>query len=105
MLDQLKPGQRIRCTITGTRLRRDQQLTLARLMRQDPDMRRTLKSAQIHRNRTLVVRSRGGRPWPVRRRCAKYALPMEGATWSLAYSPVLAADFRSVSDCLKIENA
>ena len=102
-INTLKTGQTIRCTITKTRLRRDEALTLARLMRQDTAMRRTLKSAQEHRQRTLIVRNRGGRPWPKRMPCAKYTLPHNGSSWTMVYSPILAADFRSVAHCLKID--
>ncbi len=105
MFDKFKPGQMIRCTVVKAARTDDDESTLARLMRQDPDMRRTLKSAQEYRLKTLVVRSRGKRPWAVRRPCAKYALPMQGATWTMPYTPLLAPDMRAVAQFLKVEAA
>ena len=106
MIDQLKPGQTIRCTVIKQGRTPDDESTLARLMRQDPAMRRTLKNAQIFRDRHVtVIRSRGGRPWAVRRPVAKYAIPSLGATWTMKWTPLLVGEFKAVSQYLKIERA
>jgi hypothetical protein len=72
-------------------------------MRLDPENARALRDSQEHRKRTLVVRSRGKRPWPVRQKAAKVAVPREGATWRMKFFPQLRGDLESVSDVLTIK--
>lgn len=97
-------GQMIECTLKralpgdGRRYK-----TVQRLMRLDPDNVRSLKKAQEHRDRTLHVRTRGGRPWPVRRKAAKVAVPREGATWRMQFFPHLENDIASVEHLLDIK--
>ena len=105
MFEKIKPGQTVKCTVVKEPKREDARQTLARLMRQDPDVRRQLKKAQEHRMRTLVVRSRGKRPWEVRRKAARYAIPHEGATWTMIYIPHVRPDFESVAEFVKVETA
>jgi hypothetical protein len=105
MLDAIDPGQTIRCTIVQEPTLTDDRQTVARLMRRDADIKRRLKAAQEHRMRTLHVRSRGKRPWAVRRKSARHALPKLGASWTMKYIPHLAPDFRSVERYLKVEPA
>lgn len=105
MSNAFKPGQSVRCTITKHVRVPSAQQTILRLMRLDPDIKRALVKAQEHRLRTLVVRGRGGRPWPTRRRSSKIARADMGATWTMPYTPLLAKDIASVADCLKIEAA
>ena len=103
MIDSLKPGQQIRCTIAKDVRNDDARSTVSRLMRFDPDIKRKLKGAQEHRMKTLVVRSRGKRPWPVRRKSARYAMPVAGASWTMTFFPHIAPDFRAVASYLTIE--
>ncbi|MEO1128381.1 MAG: hypothetical protein AAFX05_01590 [Planctomycetota bacterium] len=105
MLDSFSPGQTIKCTVVKEPRVQDAIQTVARLMRNDPDIKRRLKAAQDHRRKTLVVRSRGKRPWAVRQRSARYALPKAGATWTMPYVPHLASDFKAVSNYIKVESA
>ena len=105
MFEKIKPGQTIKCTVVKEPKIEDARQTVARLMRQDPDIRRTLKKAQEYRMRTLVVRSRGKRAWEVRRSAARHAIPHEGATWTMAYIPQVRRDFESVSDFVSVEPA
>lgn len=105
MLDGITPGDTIRCTVVKEPKRDDSRQTVSRLMRFDPDIKRTLKAAQEHRMKTLWVRSRGKRPWAVRRKAAQHAIPAEGAAWTMTYFPHIAPDFRSVSDFVKVEKA
>ncbi len=106
MLDSIKAGQHVECT-----LKRDLNpdtanfKTVQRLMRLDPDNRKALRKAQEHRARTLVVRSRGKRPWPVRQRAAKVAVPREGATWKLVYVPQLHDDMKAVANVVDYKTA
>lgn len=104
-LDNIKPGQRITLTVTGAPRRQDECQTIARLMRQDPEIRRRLKGAQEHRMRNVVVRSRGKRPWVVREKASRYARAEKGASWSMIYIPQVAADLRSVSKFLDVKPA
>lgn len=105
MLDAIKPGQMIKCTVTKEPKREDLKQTISRLMRNDDDVKRRLKGAQEHRMKTLIVRSRGKRPWAVRQKSARYALPVEGATWTMKYFPHAAGDFRAVEPFVKVESA
>ena len=105
MLDNIAAGDTIRCTVVQEPRREDARQTVARLMRFDPDIKRTLKAAQTHRMNTLWVRSRGRRPWAVRRKAAQHAIPSQGATWTMSYFPHVAPDFRSVEQFVKVEKA
>lgn len=105
MLENIKPGQNIKCTVVKEPRREDARQTVARLMRLDLDIRRRLKKAQEHRRKTLVVRSRGKRPWAVRRACAQHAIPHKGATWTMAYVPHVVPEFKAVSEFVKVEPA
>ncbi len=100
-----KPGQRVRVTVKAVPQREDARQTIARLMRQDPAVRRTLKGAQEHRGRTLVIRSRGGRPWATRKRVASLSRIEPGAAWSMLFLPQIARDVASVSAFLDIKPA
>lgn len=105
MLDNIKPGQNIRCTVIKEPRNENVRQTVSRLMRQDPDIRRQLKKAQEHRMRTLVVRSRGKRPWEVRRKASQHTIPRQGATWSMTYIPHVRPEFEAVADYVKVETA
>ena len=105
MFDKIKPGQTLKCTVVKEPKREDARQTVTRLMRQDPDIKRQLKKAQEHRMRTLVVRSRGKRPWEVRRKASKLAIPHEGATWTMTYVPHARPDFENVAEFVKVEAA
>ncbi len=102
-IDSFKPGQNLTVTVTAAPRREDDQQTIARLMRQDPAIKKRLKGAQKHRNDTLVVRSRGKRPWAVRRRVAKVARVEQGASWTMPWTPTLAGDLRAVEKFLDIK--
>jgi len=104
MLDSIKPGQTIRCTVLRTVKREDDAQTVVRLMRQDPDIRRRLKKAQNYRMKNLVIRSRGKRPWAVRQKATKAAIASEGASWTMTWIPQLANEFKAVSKYLKVES-
>lgn len=105
MLDSIKPGTQIRCTVVKEPKRQDDRQTVSRLMRQDIEIKRALKHAQDHRRRTLVVRSRGKRPWEVRRKAALHAIPKQGAEWTMTHVPHFIGDFNAVSTFVKVEKA
>jgi hypothetical protein len=103
MIDSLNPGQRIEITIVRQPRAESERKTIARLMRQDPTIKKSLRGAQRHRANTLVVRSRGRRPWAVRRPCARYANVSPGIKFTFVYTPQLANDLKSVSKHLEIK--
>ncbi len=104
MFESLKAGQKIVCTITKEP-RGNARNTLERLMRLDPDHRRALKNAQKHRVRTLIIRSRGKRPWEQRVRSSKIVMPSEGTSWNMVWFPHVAPDFQSVASYVQVKPA
>jgi hypothetical protein len=105
MLDSLKAGQMIRCTVTRDIRIPRHAATVERLMRANPDIKRRLKKAQNYRMKTLNVRPRGGRPWESRVKSARYAVALNGSTWTMAFIPQVLNDFKSIEQYLKIEKA
>lgn len=105
MLQSLKPGQTIRCTLTKDVRIEDDASTVLRLMRLDPAVKRKLKSAQEHRVRTLEIVSRGKRPWECRVKSARQVRAEKGATWTMKWFPHVLKDFASVQKYMKIEAA
>lgn len=105
MTTNLKPGQQIRVTITAEPRRERDIDTLQRLMRMDPEAKRLLKKAQRFRMQTLVVRSRGKRPWEVRRPSAKLVRAEKGASWIMPYFPHIAPELNAVGRFLEVKPA
>lgn len=105
MFDSIKPGELIRCTVTKAPRRDDQRQTIARLMRQDPKIRRSLNHAQHRRDRNMRYKTRGGRPWAIRPLAQRYANVRQDATWTMRYIPHIQPDFRSVAEFVKVESA
>jgi len=103
MIDSLKPGQKIRCTLKKTPRIEDDRQTVMRLMRHDPEIKRGLRKAQERRLSRLHVRTRGGRPWAVREAASKVASAEKGEQFELSWAPLYANDFRAVEDYLQIE--
>lgn len=105
MLDQFKPGQTIRCTITARPGADDRRQTIARLMRRDPQIKKGLRKAQAHRARTTRSYIRGGREWFVRPKASRLAHPEPGNSWTMPFTPEILPDLQSVSDFVKVEVA
>ena len=101
--DDLKAGQNVTCTIKAQLQDGPARSTITRLMRLDPDLKRQLKKSQEHRKRTLHVRIRGGRPWVDRKKAAKVAVPVEGASWTMEWFPHIKPDLMSVEKYLDIK--
>lgn len=99
----MTPGQTLRLTIERIPRRAAQRKTILRLMRQDGDVKRALRRAQRERERTLVVRSRGRRPWAVRRQSSQVGRVEAGQSWTMPAVPTLQRDLDSVASFLKIE--
>jgi hypothetical protein len=105
MLENVKPGQQIRCTITATPTSKSGKDTLLRLMRQDPDIKKSLRRAQRVRRDTTRVYTRGGRDWYSRPPCGKIAKAEPGQSWTMTFIPHLAPDLKSVQACITVETA
>jgi hypothetical protein len=105
MHPDFKPGQVLTCTITGTPRTVDAQQTIARLMRQDPVVRRGLRVGQRRRRQTTVHSPRGGRLWARRQKCAKIVTVGRGETWTMRWSPHLKPDLAAVAPFVSISAA
>jgi len=97
-----KPGQTITCTVKAEPRAEAAQKTIARLMRRDPENAKSLRHAQELRGKRLNRYIRGNRSWVAREKAAKVVRVETGATWSMPFTPELAADLNSVAgyiDC------
>lgn len=102
MLDSLKPGQTITCTISKAPRTPSQVSTVERLMRRDLANRKGLRRAQRLRRQNMVVYNRGNRDWVKRERCGKLVRTVTGSQWTMAWSPDLAPEFRTVEQFITI---
>src|ERR1051326_4792576 len=80
MLDKLKPGQTIRCTITAAPRTEAGIDTIERLMRQEPGIKRGLRRAQRRRRQDMIVYNRGNRDWYKRETCGRLVKAAKGAS-------------------------
>lgn len=101
--DAIKPGQPVRVTITTEPRVEDDIQTVMRLMRNDPGIKRALKKGSNDRMKNLYVRMRGKRPWEVRRISAKIAKVNKGESWTMFWSPLMAADFRRIAKYVELK--
>jgi hypothetical protein len=104
-LGQTKPGQAITCTIVGDPRTDDKRQTIERLMRRDPDNKRSLRKAQNLRKRRLHVYIRGNRDWTSREKAARVVRATMGASWTMPYTPDIHADLRSVATLVNVAPA
>ncbi len=105
MIESLKAGQSIRCTVVKNPRNAGNRKTLERLMRLQPLTKRGLRTAHHKRQQNLVVYNRGNRDWTKRESCGKFVLPVSGQSWTMVFTQSLAADLKSVAACIKVENA
>lgn len=105
MIDQFKPGQKVRLTVLKTPRAENGVITIERLLRLDPVTKRGLRKAHQKRARTTIVFNRGNRDWIKRQTCAKIVQAAPGRTATIAYSHNLAPDLKSVAKYLKVEPA
>ena len=96
MIDTLKPGQQIRCTIQKLPRARAPRKTIERLMWRDPGTTKGLRKSQKMRRRNTVVYNRGNRDWVQRLKCPRIVELRVGEEWTLPYAPSIAADLKSV---------
>jgi hypothetical protein len=105
MIESLKPGQNIKCTVANVPGWSDGISTIERLMRRNPVVARGLKKAHRQRQQTLNVYIRGNRDWTSRVKCGKIARVVAGASWVMPFDLSISRDLASVAECLKIEKA
>jgi hypothetical protein len=105
MIDSIKPGQTVKCTILKEPLTTDDKQTVMRLMRKDPAIQRRLRRSQMMRRRNMVVYNRGNRDWYKRDLVGKIAVVKAGSTWEFTYTLELGRDMKVVERFLKVEAA
>lgn len=103
MLDTLKPGQTISCTVTTVPRTVDQVQTVERLMRRDLHAAKGLRKAQRQRRQGMVIYNRGNRDWYKRELCSKIVHCTQGKTWSMLFTPDLLPDFRNIQKFIAIK--
>lgn len=105
MIETLKPGQSLRCTILKAPRTENRQQTILRLMRKDAAISRALRKASRRRQQNMVIYNRGNRDWFKRETVGKLARVAAGETWTMLYTPDLAPDLRTVEKYLQIKPA
>ena len=105
MLDGIKAGQTIKCTITGEPKAQDAADTIVRLMRRDPDIKRALTRAQRLRRQRMHTYIRGNRVWYARERCSNIAKVKTGASWQMPFTVDIAPDLSAVGAYVNVEKA
>lgn len=105
MIETIKPGQTVTCTILKEPLTDDDKQTVMRLMRKDPAIQRRLRRSQMMRRRNMVVYNRGNRDWYKRQEVGKIASVRTGSTWKFTFSYELGRDMKTVERFIKIESA
>lgn len=105
MLDNIKPGQNIRCTVVKAPRARGARKTVERLMWRDPVVSKGLRKSHKVRQRTTEIYNRGNRDWVKRQECARIVEVVRGANWTMIYHHDLAKDINSVKDYIQIQAA
>ncbi len=105
MIDTLKAGQKIRCTVLKVPTAAGDKKTIERLMRRDPAVVKGLRKSHVVRERKTVTYNRGNRDWVQRQKVGKIVRLVKGNSWTCAFDFSVAPDFKAVSDFLKIEAA
>lgn len=102
-VDALKAGQALTCTVERLPRASGHVSTLERLMRLDPQNKKSLRRAQDVRRRRMNVYNRGNRDWVSREKPARVVGVRKGVTWTLPYELSLAPDLRAVESYLTIK--
>jgi hypothetical protein len=105
MLDSLKAGQKIQCTITKLPRNEAAVDTIERLMRQEPSVKKGLRRAQRRRRQDMIVYNRGNRDWYKREVCGKQVKAKSGSTWTMTYSVQVLPELRSLESYLSVKSA
>lgn len=102
-LSSLKPGSKITCTVVKMPRTEDQESTILRLMRNNPDARKALKRAQRMRMQRVVIYNRGNRDWTKREKTAKVVRVEKDKSWTMTFSLDQLTDFASVSKYVTVK--
>ena len=105
MLDSLKAGQKISCTVTKLPRKAAAVDTIERLMRQEPGTKRGLRRAQRRRRQDMIVYNRGNRDWYKREICGKQVKAATGASWTMVYSHQILPELRSLDGFVAVKGA
>lgn len=105
MIDTLKAGQNVKCTVTAMPRAAGRSKTIERLMRLDPVNKKGLARAYHKRQLGWQTKNRGNRDWVMRQTCGKIIRVAKGATWTMPFDVNMAADLQSVAQYVKIEKA
>jgi len=105
MIDSLTAGQNVKCTINKVPSNHGSRATITRLMRRDPQIKKSLDRAQRMRRQRMHAYIRGGRLWYSREKAAKIAACEHGNTWSMRFTHDIAPDLASVEPYLSVEKA
>lgn len=103
MIENLKAGATIQCTVKSVPMAKGPRDTVARLMRKDPANNRALRRGQRTRRQTTPTHQRGGREWAVRPTAGKVVKVKAGETWSMIFTPDIANDLRSIESYITIK--
>ena len=106
MATAIAPNQEFTFTVERLPRAESQRKTLARLMRMQPSVKKSLrKLAQRRKREDNQKHQRGGRMWTARVKAPKLVTPERGASFTLYVSPQLLPDIQSVESCLKVSKA
>ncbi len=105
MIDTLNAGETIKCTINKVPNNQDACDTIERMMRRDPDIKRSLARAQRMRRQRMNAYIRGGRLWYSREKAARIAMCEQGNEWSMRFTHDISPDLSSVEQYLSFEKA
>lgn len=105
MIDTLSAGDNISLTIDKVPANKAACDTIVRMMRRDPDIKRSLARAQRMRRQRMTSYIRGGRMWYSREKAAKIAVCEQGNSWSMVFTHDITPDLGSVEKYLNISKA
>jgi hypothetical protein len=105
MIESLKAGQNVKCTVTAMPRAAARTKTIERLMRLDPVNKKGLARAYHKRQLGWQTKNRGNRDWVMRQTCGKIVRVAKGATWTMPFDFCISPDLQSVLQFVKIEKA
>ena len=105
MIDTLSAGDTITLTVDSVPRNKGAKDTIVRLMRRDPEIKRSLAHAQKLRRQRMHSYIRGGRRWFSRERAARIAMCERGNSWSMPFTYDIAPDLKSVEPYISISKS
>ncbi len=101
--DSLKPGSTITCTVSKMPRTEDQEITILRLMRQEPAAKKALARAHRMRQQRKVEYNRGNRDWVKREKTAQVVRVEKGKTWSMTFKVDQVPDLKAISEFVSVK--